>query len=85
MTHAGANAGNLVRRHADAHARAADENAARCIAALERLTHLLRKIGIVVGQVAGIRAQVNHFVPRLGKIGAHLLLQRKARMVRTDN
>ena len=48
VAHAGANPRNLVGRHANAHARAADENAARRIAPLQRQTHLLGKVGIVV-------------------------------------
>ena len=52
VAHPRANAGNLVRRHAHAHARPANQNAAWRLAALDRLAHPLRKIGIIVLRLA---------------------------------
>jgi len=85
VTHAGADAGNLVRRHAHAHARAADEDAARRIASLQRVAYLLGKVWIVVGQVACVGAQVHDFVAALGEKGAHFFLEREAGMVGGDD
>ncbi len=69
VAHAGANAGNLVGRDADAHARAADENAARGFAALDGQADALGKVGIVVLRLDFECAQVEDFMAGLSTDG----------------
>jgi hypothetical protein len=85
VAHPGANPRYLVGRHAHSNSRAANQNPARRLALLQRQTHLLGKVGIVVGVVAAISSQVHHLVAGLGEIGADFLLQRKSRMVRCNH
>ena len=85
VAHGGANAGNLVGRNRNAHARAADQNAARRLSAVDGFTHPLGKIGIVVLGIDLVRAQIDHLVAGLGEIRPHLFLERKAGVVGADN
>src|SRR5579875_781868 len=84
VAHAGAYAGNLVGGHADAYARAADENAAGRIAAPDGVADQLGEVGIVGG--LGVEcAHVDNFVAGGGEVVAHFVLQRETGMIGSDD
>src|ERR1035437_2828935 len=84
VAHPGTDTRNLVRRHTHTHTRAADENPTRRYARLERVAHLLRKVRVIVWRIAVESSQVDDLMALLGQIGAYILFERKARMIRTD-
>ncbi len=83
MADRGVHALHLVGGDARANARAADQNSALGLAALDGAANLLGKIGKVDGGGA-IRAQVNRFVARRADGLDHGRFERKARMVSSD-
>src|ERR1039458_1635084 len=80
-----ANSRNLVRRYAHTHARSANQNSPRRNARFDRLAHLLCKVRIIVFGLALERSQVDQLVPCRRQVCAYLFLQRKSRMIRTDD
>src|SRR5579885_635130 len=77
-----ADAGELAGGDGRAHSRAADEDAARGLAALDRLADLARLVGIVDAHRVGVRAEVEDVVA--GKRLEHRLAQMDAAVVERD-
>src|SRR5215207_10297580 len=79
----GAHAGDLVRRHGGADARAVDDDAEVGLALGDGARDRVREVG-VIDRVRRVRAVVAHAVAQLGEQALQLLLQGEAAVVRAD-
>jgi hypothetical protein len=84
VTHAGAQAGNLVGGDADADARAADEDGLLGHAGTHRVADRLGGVGIV-GRLGRVDAEVDNFVALEGEMGSNFLLEEEAGVVGGDD
>ncbi len=85
VAHAGADAGNLVGRHADTDARAADQNAPLGHALLDGVSNLFGKVRIIVGLIAVVGAQIDDLMSLPGQVGADIFLQWESGVVGADD